>query len=529
MTDKTISDVLSGNKEQASIKSEHTNYTSSVDWLYITNQMNLMMILAAGLFMPQQGFGDKYYRDLLQLFPGWIPLFPGSVQQDLVEQVISEAHHLKPTIAQLDISRLNGQAKAVKISLALRDIELPGELDENDVMILVPAPLPTSLIQEIYFPSLEEKKDFISQAKSNYKNVPVSWFKTGTRKKLFNGPRSVVDINSIKAPAQPEISINRSQAVGAILTIFFHLANRSEYACHYYQWIFEEGDASGFDPILQQLPGWLDNTHIDEDVGIQVRLFWTIVEHIITAPVPESRDVVIGVLDREIGLLSDSDKWENQHKLQMLKDDLQGIRGLSDHTRSSLFEKHTKPFSRSLILFFLYNDCRELLEFDHSSLNDTDYIVAAILFGAREGWINLANDLRHSQEFSENIAYHMAAQCHRSAETGLKLKQPPKRVIPLRELLDKEDSNKRLQKKRTEAMLEITRQMNWDCIETAISLEKGEYRLIVDQRGTRLILDGDLKRVYAKVDQEKFFDFFAELPLPLSKKWEKIARKILCK
>ena len=82
MTDKTIPGVLSGNKEQASIKSEHTNYTSSIDWLYITNQMNLMMILAAGLFMPQQGFGDKYYRDLLQLFPGWIPLLPGSVQQD---------------------------------------------------------------------------------------------------------------------------------------------------------------------------------------------------------------------------------------------------------------------------------------------------------------------------------------------------------------------------------------------------------------------------------------------------------------
>ncbi len=69
--------------------------------------------------------------------------------------------------------------------------------------------------------------------------------------------------------------------------------------------------------------------------------------------------------------------------------------------------------------------------------------------------------------------------------------------------------------------------MNWDCIETTISLEKGEYRLIVDQRGTRLILEGDLKRVYAKVDQGKFFDFFAELPLPLSEKVEKMARKIV--
>ncbi|MEA1867316.1 MAG: hypothetical protein U9N19_04340, partial [Thermodesulfobacteriota bacterium] len=51
-------------------------------------------------------------------------------------------------------------------------IELPGGLDENDVMILVPAPLPTSLIQKIYFPSSEEKKEFYITSKIQLQKCP---------------------------------------------------------------------------------------------------------------------------------------------------------------------------------------------------------------------------------------------------------------------------------------------------------------------------------------------------------------------
>ena len=35
----------------------------------VTNHLNLMYMLAAGLLMPPAGFGDKYYRDPLECFP----------------------------------------------------------------------------------------------------------------------------------------------------------------------------------------------------------------------------------------------------------------------------------------------------------------------------------------------------------------------------------------------------------------------------------------------------------------------------
>ena len=41
----------------------------------VTNHLNLLYMLAAGLLLPKSGFGEKYYRDTLEVCPGWLPLF----------------------------------------------------------------------------------------------------------------------------------------------------------------------------------------------------------------------------------------------------------------------------------------------------------------------------------------------------------------------------------------------------------------------------------------------------------------------
>ena len=48
-----------------------------VSGLLVTNHLNLMYMLAAGLLMPPAGFDGRYYSDTLGCFPGWIPLFVG--------------------------------------------------------------------------------------------------------------------------------------------------------------------------------------------------------------------------------------------------------------------------------------------------------------------------------------------------------------------------------------------------------------------------------------------------------------------
>ena len=63
--------------------------------LLVTNHLNLMYMLAAGLVMPPAGFGDKYYGDTLKCFPGWVPLFVGKAPSEAIESTTREAGHLK--------------------------------------------------------------------------------------------------------------------------------------------------------------------------------------------------------------------------------------------------------------------------------------------------------------------------------------------------------------------------------------------------------------------------------------------------
>ena len=67
-------------------------------WYFVTNQLNLMYMLAAGMIMPPKGFGKKYYEDSLNVVPGWIPLFAGTVPKRMLDTVVKENANLRPVI-----------------------------------------------------------------------------------------------------------------------------------------------------------------------------------------------------------------------------------------------------------------------------------------------------------------------------------------------------------------------------------------------------------------------------------------------
>ena len=69
-----------------------------------------MYMLAAGLVMPPAGFGEKYYRDTLESFPGWIPLFVDRAPATALESSTREARHLKPVIVRIRLSGLSGRS-----------------------------------------------------------------------------------------------------------------------------------------------------------------------------------------------------------------------------------------------------------------------------------------------------------------------------------------------------------------------------------------------------------------------------------
>ena len=76
----------------------------------VTNHLNLLYMLAAGLVLPRSGFGDKYYRDTLESCPGWIPLFTGRPGRAAVDHSIAEAAHLRPCQAVVSLRDCRGRS-----------------------------------------------------------------------------------------------------------------------------------------------------------------------------------------------------------------------------------------------------------------------------------------------------------------------------------------------------------------------------------------------------------------------------------
>ena len=142
--------------------------------LLVTNHLNLMYMLAAGLLMPPSGFSGKHYRDPLAAFPGWIPLFIGEAFKAAIEEAVSEADHLNPCLAEVSLRHLAGRMMILRDS-GIGVLRFPAELDGTERVIFVPAPLPASWIETILFRSNDEKRTCEADAR-DFGNVPLSDF-----------------------------------------------------------------------------------------------------------------------------------------------------------------------------------------------------------------------------------------------------------------------------------------------------------------------------------------------------------------
>lgn len=75
---------------------------------FLTNAMNLNGVLSSRVLAPRESF-HKYYSDLLELAPGWVPIFTGPPPASLIERVISERGAGPAVLVELSQSVLDGQ------------------------------------------------------------------------------------------------------------------------------------------------------------------------------------------------------------------------------------------------------------------------------------------------------------------------------------------------------------------------------------------------------------------------------------
>lgn len=493
--------------------------------LLVTNHLNLLYMLAAGLVMPPKGFGKKYYQDTLAAYPGWIPLFANGVPKPAIEYSVSERQHLIPCIATLNLASLRGKVMAIDPEGVAKDVDFPDGLDGREQILLIPAPLPINWITSIAFQSSEDKTTCEANSR-DFGNVPLLDFKrevsahTFSKASGWHWPPFGIDVPS------NEVVLDASIAAGGVMAVLLHLGNLGEVGMQACRLAFDaEADVAQAiaDPLISSLGMWMQAGQAIDTGDISHRLFWGAVMKVAACRFSNVPSTPLDVVLNYLG--SAGAGMDERMKLALVKlvDDLRTITSFPDGTITEIFERHPKSFSRVMTLFFLREKCADLLAFKHPLLTESDTIAAAILFAARDGWLGLPLQLRNFPGSQAAISHRMAAMAHRMVGTGLNLGSPPSRPMPLRELFL--PGPKGWSAAQKDAALALARERKWGCIQTRVSLGKGDYRLMVDGGGMHIIVAGEAKAVVTEVDREQFLGALASTPI--SDKQDRKVRALL--
>ena len=505
--------------------SSPSSIDASTRWLLVTNQRNLLYMLAAGLVIPPSGFGKKYYQDTLAAYPGWIPLFADVVLESAIEYSISERSHLIPCIVTMNLTALHGKVTVIDSEGVAKEVIFPEGLDGSERILLVPAPLPVHWLTSIAFQTSEKKVACDADAQ-DFGNVPLLNFKREISARMFTNAKKGQWPPSGALVPEKKVFLGAPFAAGGIMAMLLHLGNNGELSMQACRLAFdsEEDVAHLFpDPLISPLGMWMRTGQLVASSNISNKLFWGAVE-----TVAQSRfsDVPSTPLEAMLSYLeSAGEGLDDRMKGALVKlvDDLRTLTSFADSTITEIFERHPKSFSRVMTMYFLREKCADLLAFKHPLLKETDYIVAAILFAAREGWLGLPLHLRNFSGSHASISHRMATMAHRMASTDIDLGLPPPRPRPLRELFLPGPRGWSAAQK--DAAVMLARECKWGGIQTRVSLGKGDYRLVLDGSGMHIIIAGEAKAVATEVDREQFLVALASTPI--SDKQERKVRELL--
>ena len=525
-TDEQTGDLLGGlsdiNSKSTTMVAPPQRRAPAKKWYIITNQRNLFRLLSTGLLAYPETVTKGYLQDFFSDFPGHVCIFADKIPKAAFDRILSVKPNLVPVIIQYDISKITGNVIAFTDQDTKEEVRLPSELDGRHRVLLIPAPLPTAAIQSIYFEDKNKKENYIDRA-SGKSNVPFSHWSNSVNKTIFKPGKSNIEINIDPLDLSDQLfteHLTRVLVNAGIRTLHFQLANLDPLANDFYQWAYHTNTQSNakseqsVEEVLRPLPQWITTGQVDLDEirlsssRLVVEIFWKLVERMVV-PLDDDLtgyDLVINVLMDEAG------QRDNATNLSQLIDELRGLRsGLPGESVDELFNRYKSPFIRALILFFVRDNCRDLLTADIPGLTTIDQLVASILFAARELWHTYALDLRGAEQFSKMISLSMAQQFQKLRGSGLEIDMGILQVEPVYELLMGDKAARSSAKKYRDARVIFAKRMGWDCIKTTLTLPNGDYTLQGSTAGIKIELSGEMKSITTDVEIQSFKEKFVAL------------------
>lgn len=494
-------------------RSSERSGTKIVTWNLMTNHLNLFFMLGAGMILPSTGFGNKYFKDSLDIAPGWIPLFGKKPLAGQVDYSCSEAEHLMPCCVTIDLSKLDGEVVRLGSGGQLESGNFADMFFDDRDLLLVPAPLAVGLISRIEFRNAKEKKACIESAR-DLRNVDLSEFDVKVRAAAFKEAKGADWPGpGLEVPGH-SVPVMSAGVLGGFLAMACHLSSRDDHflaASKQYFDAPEAPEACG-DGLMGSICNWVHGSEGDGDGSQSSVVFWKVFESILgvrAAGGPNSpADAVVFALEQ----IADEMAAPADSGARKLIADLKEIERLPDKTAGELLDANPKKLSKALILFFLMENCTDLLERNTANIGHEETLIAAMLFAAREGWMGMAEELRATTGLMQAVSHRMVEYAHRAIGTKLTFGKPPERPRSWRELF--KSGERGLKKPQREAAVEMANAFGWDIVHTHIRLPKGSYETQIDAGGLSIRIAGRADVVELVVDERELVNRLGYQPVP---------------
>jgi hypothetical protein len=402
-------------------------------WLMPTNNENMKMIIAQSLICEPDGF-EKYYRDPLEFFPGYIPVFNNKVPTDFLRHSISEAENLTPCIIEFDLSNIVGKVKAVK-SGTIHEIDIADSDTENFDLLLIPAPLPLISIKKIIFESNSKKTEFINDTQNLYRNVPLTGLNFDASKKenhLFKSNQIddmfCSDLKNIQVSKYKPINYKQVYAFGGMLLNLFYYSKNGSLSNTVFKSIcsFEEiNDTADYSIIANYFLYPKTNNSTTE---IKKQILNRVINIAITTnKFNDFKNNIIAFLEN-----NDFDDKTKKRSINIAST-LREFDSALTKSVEKYFTDAKTSLEKSLLMLFRWEDSETLIDSESILFSEEDFLNFAMLLGIRDKFLNSPKFLREFSGLQHFISYKMAAYSHQNNQNFLKFNynQEPLTVIDM--------------------------------------------------------------------------------------------------
>ncbi len=421
----------------------------SKKWYIATNTENLTHFIDYGLIIDKQGFANSYLIDAMQDIPmGYIPCFAAGSLFSALKKAKEEDEYLSCCLLELDIKQIAETMSCGGLVQADNSIgnQQQGSIhklahSEGINCILLPAPLPFSLIKKVLLQDIETERKLQSSYEKKF-SVINGFFKE--QQSLFKEPKNLKDDSQQSFDtgswdlASRKINYNQVFSYGGALGLLYYQTKNGRKSTEIFEsfsrLILDSRDTTSIDNtsmVIKPFKDYLLNSQtIENDID---NLYKLIIDKLVGIDdIGEARHSLLRIL-KSVDVSENYNVKCNKLSISLEsilettnKKDPETILGIiiNDLYKDDI---KFKEFTFMLTMYCMRGNVETMLKYYHKDFSERYYSLLAIFFGMIYGIVRIPNKIRQNYELSTWLSYKMAEYAHGiEDDITVKFKEPAK-------------------------------------------------------------------------------------------------------